>query len=93
MLEDFTQEEKQRINILYGTDFEGITPADAQLIARFEAAKAREDEEMQAKTAAIQAECELKLQNAQEEHAQAMSNLAELQARALARLERFDNGK
>ena len=90
---DFTQEEKERINQLYGTDFKDITPDDAMLIGRWEAGKATQESEHQAKIEAIKAETELKLQQSETEFAQAMSNLNELHQAALKRLEVFDNGK
>ena len=40
---DFTNAEKERINQLYGTDFENITPEDALLIGRWEAWKATQE--------------------------------------------------
>ena len=35
-MDEFTQAEKARINELYATDFEGITPADIPLIQKAE---------------------------------------------------------
>ena len=32
----FTKAEKERLNQLYGKDFEGVTPDDVKLIARWE---------------------------------------------------------
>ena len=90
---DFTQEEKERINQLYGTDFKDITPEDALLIGRWEAWKATQESEHQAKIEAIKAETELKLKQSETEFAQAMRNLNELHQAALKRLEVFDNGK
>ena len=90
---DFTNEEKERINQLYGNDFEGITPEDAALIGRWEAWKATNESEHQAKLEAIKAETEAKLENARRESEQAMSNLEELKNAALARLAVFEDGK
>lgn len=93
MLDDFTQAEKRRIDLLYGNDFEGITPEDAQLIARFEAAKAVEDAAFRERMEREQAESAARMEQAAAEHEKAMRNLEELQARAVARLERFEHGK
>ena len=90
---DFTNAEKERINQLYGNDFKDITPDDAMLIGRWEAAKAVMREEHQAKIEAMQAETEAKIAAANERAAQAMGNLQELHARALERLERIENGQ
>lgn len=90
---DFTNEEKERINQLYGNDFKDITPEDAALVGRWEAWKATNESEHQAKLDAIKAETEMKLENARRESEQAMNNLEELKNAALARLEGIDNGK
>ena len=89
---DFTNEEKERINQLYGNDFKDITPEDAQLIARWESYKAAQNLEYKAKLDAIQAETKAKLEYATIEHEQAMNNLEALKDAALARLEMVSNG-
>ena len=89
---DFTNEEKERINQLYGTDFKDITPEDAALIGRFEAWKATQESEHQAKMKAIEDEMQAHVEAAQAQHEQAMNNLAELHAMAIARLERLQDG-
>ena len=89
-MDEFTNEEKYRIDALYGTDFENIMPEDAQLIARYEAYKAKQDEKIQAEIKAIQAESEQRLEYAKEQQKQAMDNLNELHARAMARIERME---
>lgn len=90
---DFTNAEKERINILYGNDFKDITPDDALLIGRWEAAKAVREEEHQAKIEAMLTETKAKVAATNEHAAQAMSNLKELHAKALERLERIENGQ
>ena len=59
---DFTNEEKQRINILYGEDFKNVEPEDIELIARFERLKAQQNELVKAEIEAIntRAQAELK---------------------------------
>lgn len=47
---DFTNNEKRRINELYGTDFKGeMTPDDVKLIAAWEKYKLEQDAEYQLK--------------------------------------------
>lgn len=92
-MDEFTNEEKHRIDVLYGTDFKDITADDAKLIARYEAYKAKNDAIVQAEIDAIKAESETKLAYAQEQQTQAMNNLQELHERAIARLEKIENGK
>ena len=89
---DFTNEQKQRIDYLYGNDFKDITPDDAMLIAQWEQAKALNDAEFQAKISAIEAETQAKVENSREMHEQAMSNLKEMHQAAMKRLESVENG-
>jgi hypothetical protein len=90
---DFTNEEKARINALYGNDFKEITPEDAALIARWEQHKAEQNAVLQAKTNAIKLEALNNIENANEIATIAKNNLKALKDVALARLERIDNGK
>ena len=89
---DFTNEQKQRIDYLYGNDFEGITPDDAKLIAQWEQAKAVNNAEFQAKMSAIEAETQAKMENSREMHEQAMSNLREMHQAAMERLKAVEDG-
>ena len=89
---DFTNAQKQRIDQLYGNDFEGITPEDALLIAQWEQAKAINEAEFQAKMSAIEAETKAKIENSREMHEQAMSNLQEMHDAAMERLKAVENG-
>lgn len=92
-MDEFTNEEKHRIDVLYGTDFKDITADDAKLIARYESYKAKNDAKVQAEIDAIKAESETKLAYALEQQKQAMDNLNALYERAIARLETFEHGK
>ena len=93
-MEDFTNEERTRLDILYSSDFKGeLSSDDVKLISKFENFKIT-----QRKTADETSENninEMRQLNSECQNAynDAMSILNELQARALARLERFDNGK
>jgi len=90
--DEFTNAEKERINQLYGNDFEDIKPEDATLIARFEARKARVEEQFQAEIAAFEAESKARIENSREMHEQAMSNLQEMHDAAMERLKAVENG-
>lgn len=90
---DFTQAEKERINQLYGNDFADIAPDDALLIGRWEAWKATQASEHQARIDAIKAESDLKLEQSKTEFEQAFANLRELHNMALERLAVIDDGK
>ena len=87
---DFTQEEKERINQLYGTDFKDITPDDALLIGRWEAWKATQESEHQAKLDAIKAESEENLNNSKMIADKAMDDLQTLTNMAIERLGAID---
>lgn len=90
MAEEFTNDELHRIDVLYGTDFEEVTPEDAQLIARWERARALQDAELQARLDALTAEAEEKKRIGAEIAQSAHEALAQLRDAALARLERID---
>lgn len=90
-MEEFTKAEIERINQLYGTDFEGITPADALLIGRFEASKAVSEEKFKAEMEALEKEAASRVQTNAEIAATAIDNLNSLCAMAMERLERIDN--
>lgn len=90
--EGFTNEEKERINQLYGNDFQNITPDDALLIGRWESAKALTSAEFDARQAAIEAETQAKLEQSQAVFEQAMSNLNEQHEAAMKRLGAFNDG-
>lgn len=89
---EFTNAQKQRIDYLYGNDFEGITPEDALLIAQWEQAKAINDAEFQAKMSAIEAETQARIENSREMHEQAMGNLQVMHDAAMERLKAVENG-
>lgn len=91
-LAQFSNVEKERINQLYGNDFEGITPNDAILIARWERAKAIEESEHAARMQAIKAESQANLEQSRAFFDKAMENLNAQHEAAMKRLEAFDNG-
>lgn len=85
-MSDFTKAEIERINQLYGNDFEGITPDDAMLIGRVEALKATNEDAHKAYLKAIEEESEQRRRQAKEEHDMAMANLETLAKTARERL-------
>lgn len=89
---EFTNEEKERINQLYGNDFADIKPEDALLISRWEQYKISIDETFKAKQKAIEDEANERLNQARSLSDKAMENLNELKNAALARLEMIENG-
>ena len=93
MLENFTQEEIQRIDCLYSNDFKGITPDDASLIARYEFEKAQEDAITQAKLDEAKRYNDKRMKDETKKLNTAIAQLNELHARAIARLDRFEHGK
>ena len=91
-MDEFTKSEIERINMLYGTDFEGITPDDAKLIARFESNKATREAEFKAYEDALMQKTQNEIAQSQALYEQAKSNLQELHDLALARFEAVSNG-
>lgn len=85
-MDEFTTEEKERINVLYGSDFADTTPDDIKLIQRWEKARAEIDAQFKTENELLQTEFEEKIRivSAQVEHA--MNALDELKEAALARL-------
>lgn len=91
-MDEFTVAEKDRINLLYGTDFEDITPEDAILIARYERYKAETDAKIKAEVELMKQAAKADAETKQIEHQQAMNNLQEVLQAALKRLERIEDG-
>ena len=90
---DFTNEEKERINQLYGNDFKDIKPEDAQLIARWESWKATQEDEHRAKIEALEIESTARLEAAKNQAEFAMRTLQELHDKAIKRYERMSDGQ
>lgn len=90
---DFTKEDRERLDYLYGTDFKDIKPEDALLIARFETKRAQEDSEFKKHIELMENESKARIQACEAEKKQALANLQELHDAAIARLERVNNGK
>lgn len=88
---EFTIEERDRINLLYGTDFKDITPDDAALIARWEQYKATEDAKANAEIAALNSVAAQKKEDSKRVADAAMAAMEETKNAMLARLARFDD--
>ena len=82
---DFTNEEKERINQLYGNDFKDIKPEDAMLIGRWEAWKALNDKGYQDEMKSVKDVSDEKLRSAKEQSAYAMETLRMLRDKAFKR--------
>lgn len=85
-MDEFTIEERDRINILYGTEFTDATPDDVKLIQRWEEYRAKTDAEFEARNDMLKAELEEKTRIATQQALYAMETLDELKEAALARL-------
>ena len=93
-MDEFTKAERARLDYLYGNDFNGeVSPDDIKLISKFERLIA--NQEMQSEQNKKESLDDIRNMNseAQEAYTQAMCNLNELHARAIARLDRFEHGK
>ena len=90
-MEEFLKSEIERINYLYGNDFKGdITPDDVKLIARFEYQKAKNEIEYKIENDKILEKAENNVKGAQSVFEKAISNMEELHARALGRMDRLE---
>lgn len=86
-MDEFTNEEKHRIDVLYGEDFksEDFTPDDVKLIQRWESVKAKHDEKVQAQIEIMKQESEQKLSESNELFELAKKNVKELAKRSRKR--------
>ena len=90
-MEKFTATESDRINVLYAEGFKGeITADDIALISRFEYSKAYEAIQAEIKNEEIKAGAKARAEGTQSVFEQAMSNMQELHARALARMDALE---
>ena len=90
-MDDFTKAERARIDYLYGNDFSGdITQEDIKLISRFEYARAYEDIQSDMKREQTANDSKRDIEIAQSLLEQALSNMQEQQARAIARLDALE---
>lgn len=90
---EFTHEEIERINQLYGNDFKDITPNDAALIGRWESYKAVKNTELQAQLTAIKEVSQARIAASKEQAENSKTALQELKEAALYRLEVIENGQ
>ena len=91
MMEKFTIEETDRLNVLYADGFKGeITADDVALISRFEYMKAFDDITAQMKNEEIKENAKARAAGTQSMFDQAMANMQELHARALANFDKIE---
>lgn len=89
----FTNEEKKRIDLLYGNDLKDVTPDDVQLIAKWERHKLELETEQNARILAISKENEARLSAIEKQAKLAMATLQEMRDAAIKRYEVIVNGK
>ena len=87
---EFTNEEKERINALYGNDFEGVTPEDAKLICRWEAWKATEQARNEIEMEEIKKQTDAKVNEMKRQSDDAFKLLSDLRDMAVKRFERLE---
>lgn len=90
---EFTNEEKQRIDQIYGNDFKNATVEDIPLIQKWEEHKATLQAEQDAKLKAIEEEIAAKLKAITEQAEYSMNTLEILRDKAVERYERVSHGK
>ena len=91
-MDEFTNEEKHRIDVIYGEDFKELTADDVKLIQRWEAYKAQENAVVQAQKDAIEKEVKARIAECKKTEKLARENLENQTAAAFDRLERVLNG-
>ena len=86
-MDEFTNEEKHRIDLLYGNDMklDDFSLDDVKLIQRWESARAKHDEKVQAQIELMQQESEQRLAESTELFELAKKNVKELARRSRKR--------
>lgn len=92
-MEQFTQEETDRINQLAAGNVSNPTPDDLELYARWKTSNALADARFKAENDALQAQTEQNTKMAQAYNKAAIENLNAQKELALARLEAVKNGQ
>ena len=83
---EFTKAEKERINQLYGKDFEDIKPDDAKLIARWEVYNALIKSNIDDVQQSVSAQANFELSQSRTALDDAMANLGKLKDLAVVKL-------
>ena len=86
-MDEFTNEEKNRIDELYATDFKDIKPDDVKLIARFERFMAKQEDEHMQRVEIMKKESQARIKAFEAEKKKALANLQELHDAAMAQYE------
>ena len=86
-MDEFTNEEKHRIDLLYGQDFDAkdMTPDDVKLIQRWEKWKAEQNAELQARIEAVKNESASNIERADAAAKTMQKNLKEFASKARKR--------
>lgn len=90
---DFTNEEKERINQIYGNDFKNMSPDDVQLVIRWERAKAELETLQSESMRVLYQESIARQEQSIERHETAMDTLTALCNAAHEKYERAKNGE
>lgn len=90
---EFTSEEIARINEIKSNNLENLSADDVQLYSDWETEWALRDTELQAELDSIQDELNAKKEAIKTEHDCIMQYIADMQAAAMARLERIENNE
>lgn len=85
-MDEFTEKERNTIDDIYRREFQGMTPEEVQLLLRWNAAQAKNDELVKAEIAAMNAEKEARIEETRKTAEKARRNLAELKNAAKKRL-------
>lgn len=90
-MDEFTKEEKHRIDVIYGEDFKDLTADDVKLIQKWEAYKAQQNAIVKAQTEAIEKEMKTRIAECKKTEKLAREILENQTLAAFNRLERVLN--
>ena len=85
-MDEFTEKERNTIDDIYRREFQDMTPDEVQLLLRWNAAQAKNDELVKAEIAAMNAEKEARIEETRKTAEKARRNLTELKNAAKKRL-------
>ena len=90
---DMTNEQKERLDLLYGNDFKGVTPDDIPLIIAWERHDAVNDAEFQNRQQLLREELETRLEASKKAAQESYTRLQELHDAAMNRYKAVEYGK
>ena len=85
-MDEFTEHERNTIDDIYKREFQDMTPDEVQLLLRWNAAQAKNDELVKAEIAAMNDEKEARIEETRKTAETARRNLTELKDAAKKRL-------